>query len=40
VLLSKSFSPGVGNSGDDLDIADLVHLVDYMFTDGPPLECP
>jgi len=30
----------VNDSGGDIDIADLVHLVDYMFTSGPLLVCP
>jgi hypothetical protein len=30
----------VNSSGGDIDIADLVHLVDYMFTGGPPPVCP
>jgi hypothetical protein len=28
-----------GSGGGNLDIADLVYLVDYMFNQGPPPAC-
>ena len=30
---------GFDDGGSDIDIGDLVYLVDYMFTDGPPPTC-
>jgi len=39
--VDASDSAGDGEDLSDLDIADLVYVVDYMFNSGPaPLPCP